>query len=115
MTENQEKALYLLSVYTAGKFTLWNLSGNGNVKKRVAILTALRGEKVPQAKAGVSVLEREFHALAETTGGCGAEREENFVNWAKNREQTGEETAIISRQYRSRNACFAEYVEVGEK
>lgn len=108
MAKNQEQALYLLSVHTAGKFRMWSLAGNGNTKKRVAILSALRGEKVPQAKAGISALQREFFALAEIGGECHVEQEENFIQWAKNREQTGEETMMISRKYRSRNACFAE-------
>lgn len=79
---NELEALRLLSVYTAGKFDIWMLSGNARASSRAHIMSALEGQKVPKSKAGVSVLRDRFYSIAEITEGCMAARQDAFVAWA---------------------------------
>jgi hypothetical protein len=74
--------LTLLRSNTRGSFDPWDLSGPHFAKIRAKIMSALRGEPVPQAKAGVTVIREAFYNVACPAGECIAERQRNFKEWA---------------------------------
>jgi hypothetical protein len=82
---NLEAARQTLGVYTAGSFDLWGLAGAAKASCRAHIMAKLLGkESVPQSKAGVNAVAKEFCTQAGVTGSCKAELEEAFRNWCKN-------------------------------
>ena len=83
MTANQREALRLLGVYTAGRFDIWMLAGNAKAGCRAHIMSELLGVRTPQSKSGVNTLRDAFNALANAQGECIAQRESNFIGWAK--------------------------------
>ena len=87
MPTNVKEALKLLGIYTAGSFDIWTLAGPVKASCRAHILSTLVGGKVPQSKSGVNALRDAFYAVAEITGEYPAERERNFIAWAKERAQ----------------------------
>ena len=60
LTRNQRHAIHLFGAHTAGAFTFWQLAGSPKASCRAAILSALRGMRVVQAKAGVTALRDAF-------------------------------------------------------
>ena len=111
MEDTTKEALRLLGIYTTGRFDIWALAGDAKASCRAHVMSALLGRKVPRSKSGVTAIREELYSRGNITGTCGAHREDNFLKWAKGEEaeQTGEETAVISREYRKNNQCFAEY------
>lgn len=91
LTRNQLDALKLLGVYTANRFDFWVLSGRSKASCRAHIMSTFYGHRVPQAKAGVFVMEEAFTDLADTVvGGCRASRTPLFREWALKRLAEGE-------------------------
>ena len=91
MTDNQREALRLLGSYTAGRFDVWMLSGPANAGVRARIMALLMGIRVAKNQAGVNAMWRAFFALARAENGCYADREAQFMAWAKE-QVTGTET-----------------------
>ena len=81
--ENTREAVRLLGVYTAGRFDLWALAGPARASCRAHVASALAGRKVPQSKAGVTMLRDSFYAIANPDGDHMAGRESSFVAWCK--------------------------------
>lgn len=78
-----KEALRLLGVYTGGRFDVWMLVGPANAAHRAQVLSALRGSRVPQSKAGVNALKGALYSEAGVTGDCEADRDRNFVAFCK--------------------------------
>lgn len=74
------KAIRLCAAFTNNRFDLWSLTGNqgGHAANRAILLSALRGERLPQSKAGFNALRAAFYDALGIVGECEAEREENF-------------------------------------
>jgi len=83
LTPNQIEAVRLLGVYTAGRFDAYILSGSAKASCRAHVMGTLVGAKVPQSKAGVTVLRERMWALAGVPETCHATKDTNFYNWAK--------------------------------
>ena len=87
-------ACRLLGVYTANRFDVWALAGPARASCRAHIASVLLGRKVPQAKAGVTMLRDELFTRSGVTGNCLAAREEAFIRlclewFGKTLEQSG--------------------------
>ena len=74
-------AVRTLAAYTAGRFDLWTLAGPRRASCRAHVMAELRGvARVPQSKAGVTVLREEFYVALGVAGGvCTADRDKDFV------------------------------------
>lgn len=77
------EAVALLGYHTNGRYDVWALAGPVNAKSRSRIMSALLGLKTPIAKSGITAIRAEFYRLSEITGGCDAEREDNFVEFCR--------------------------------
>ncbi len=83
MKTQQSQVLQVLNAYTRGSFNLyWSLAGS-HAAERAQIMTLIAGTKVPQAKAGITALTAAVHDLFGIEGTCHANREDNFVEFAK--------------------------------
>lgn len=83
MESGIREATRLLKVYTAGSFDFWVLAGPAKASCRAHIASVLAGKRVPQSKAGVTVLREQFHRISEPAGDCLAARERSFEAWAR--------------------------------
>lgn len=84
LNPNELEALRLTGVYTAGHFDLWTLVGPAKATCRAHIMSVLRGHRVPQARAGITVLQSTLWALCPTMpNDCIAVRESHWEQWAK--------------------------------
>jgi GGDEF domain-containing protein len=59
------------------------LYGDANAEVRAAILSAIKGQKVPKSRAGITELERAVMELFGITGNTGAERRDNLEEAVK--------------------------------
>lgn len=73
------KAIRLFAALTGNsRFDLWTLAGHHHAANRAILLSAIRGERLPQSKAGITALRAAFYRELGIVGECEAEREENF-------------------------------------
>ena len=79
MTSNEKEFVRLIGVYTARRFCTWQLAGQSKASCRADIMSALHGARVPQSKAGVTVIESAVHSLFDTQGRCIAARESDLI------------------------------------
>jgi hypothetical protein len=82
--DNILQAAKILGTYTGGSFDFWALAGSAKASCRAHVMSVLEGRRMPQSKSGVIALRARFYDAVKPTGGCLAEREENFASWAKN-------------------------------
>ena len=73
----------LICDYTGGYYYLWSLTGRSQVKRRQQIMSLLLGTKMPQSKCGINALLKELYAQCGVTGTCGADRDKNFIIYAR--------------------------------
>jgi len=73
-------AIRRLGAFTRGRFDIWMLAGSHLAASRAIILSDLLGKRMPQSKAGVTVLREAFYSELEIAGDCLAHKEENFIN-----------------------------------
>lgn len=83
MPESVREAIRLLGVYTAGRYDLWALAGQGKASCRAHVMSALCGQKMTQAKSGVTALRSAFYAAIGIAGECEAARESNFRQFCR--------------------------------
>lgn len=83
MEDRTKEALRLLGIYTAGRYDIYALAGNAKAGCRTHIMSVLHGKRMPQSKSGITTMKNEFYLRAKIADGCGAEREHNFRQWAK--------------------------------
>jgi cytochrome P450 len=57
---------------------VWALSGSANARQRQALMLALTGQKLPQAKCGVTAISAVINSAIRPAGDCMALRQ-NFV------------------------------------
>lgn len=82
MQPNQREFLRLLGVYTGGRFDPWNLAGPAKASCRAHIMSALAMSKVPQARAGVTVIWESLKLITQPQGSCLAMQERDAANRA---------------------------------
>lgn len=108
LTPNQIVALRLLRLYTNGRYDVYALAGGGQVRKRVAIMNALRAAKTIQVRAGVNALRLALYGLAQIDEATMtmAAAETAFQLWARKHgdpieqvtiEQARETIAVLAR------------------
>ena len=79
---NYLPAIKTLSIYTAGSFNIWALSGNAKASCRAHIMADLLGlDKYPQSKSGVNAIKDEFYRQAKILGDCERNRELAFIDF----------------------------------
>ncbi len=86
--DNVFTAVNVLSANARGSFDCWNLAGDSFASTRAAIMSELRGHRVPQSRSGVLALRSEFFSTATALGAsldgsCIAERDEQFFAWCR--------------------------------
>lgn len=92
ISPNYLEALRLLRIFTNGNYDIWSLAGRGNAIKRVNVMSAIQGFKVPQAKAGVNAMRDSLYDAsgASMINGTLRAQEQAFIAWAhENGDQTG--------------------------
>lgn len=70
MNANQLEFLRLLGVYTAGRFDVWALAGPAKASCRAHVMSALAMAKVPQSRAGVTVIWEALRCIVKPEGSC---------------------------------------------
>jgi len=83
MQPNLTEAVHLLGIYTAGRFDLWAIAGDAKRTARAHIMGFLLGRNATQKESGITALRAEFYKQALVVGDYPAEREDNFISWAK--------------------------------
>jgi hypothetical protein len=89
LTAQERASLNLLRIYTAGRYDIWMLAGGPRASSRSHVMSALRGERVPQSKAGVTAIREAFYSMAQVEPGCLNAQEEQFVEWARHVDYAG--------------------------
>lgn len=70
---------------TLEKHRFWvdNMTGDQNAGDRAAIMSAIRGAKVPKSASGINAVRVELTRLANADGCCLAARTEQISKWAQ--------------------------------
>ena len=76
-------ALRLAVIYTGGRVSIWNLSGQSKAAARAAIMSELAGRRMPQSKSGVNALASEIYAACGIRGRYSAMCEDRFRRFVR--------------------------------
>lgn len=79
MTANQAEFVRLLGVYTSAHFDPYMLAGPAKASCRAHCMSAFAGVRVPQSKAGVTVIRDTLHSIFDAQGECLAAREDDVL------------------------------------
>ena len=79
----QVEARRLYLAYTGDRCRIDSLYGPVKASCRAHILTALRGVKAPQSKAGWSIFREAMYVLFGATGDCTAARDDSLAALAR--------------------------------
>jgi hypothetical protein len=86
MTTEQLATLDKMIFPNGGSYLYGALAGQGRAKVRQAVMSYLTGEKVTQAKSGLTALLALLIERTGVQGECPATRERNLVNVLKGKE-----------------------------
>ncbi len=73
------EAIRLFGQMTGNRFDVYMLAGSSQVRLRQALMLALTGSKLPQAKCGVNAISAVLASQCCITGDCIAAREDNLA------------------------------------
>lgn len=79
---NAQQAIQLFHQHSPNLY-IWSLAGKHNAKNRQAIMAALHGSKMPQAKCGINAMTNDLFQALGATGDCQANKEKDFVSKAR--------------------------------
>jgi hypothetical protein len=83
LDSRQLEARRLYLAYTGDRCRIDSLYGPAKASCRAHILSALRGVKVTQSKAGWSMFREAIYELFGATGDCSAAREDSLAELAR--------------------------------
>ena len=81
---NIREAIRFLQTFSKS-YDVWSLMGDRNKKNRQVLMFLITGEKLPQAKCGVTAIREKLWEIADITnkGYCIADREDLFKQWCE--------------------------------
>jgi hypothetical protein len=83
ITPEVRVAVQLLGVFTRDRFQVDMLAGPANARNRVAVMSAMAGQRMPQSKSGITAIRAAMYAALNIEGSCQAVRDDHFIAAAR--------------------------------